>query len=216
MPFTPYHLGPALGLGLLLRKYLHAPTFMLANVIVDVEPFLVLVFGLRYPLHGYLHTFFAAFFLGLAVGYAGFLLESFLHPIFKVFLLEVGDRLNLRSFLFAGVLGTLLHVLLDSPLYDDIRPFYPLTANPLYNPALSSEVYGVCVWMGIFGMIFYACLLSLSACKKALCGRQSTEGGLFIFFLVSCINHIYRRRSTCSMFSAEFYRTCCGIMFCYG
>ena len=47
--------------------------------------------------------------------------------------------------MFAGVLGTLLHVLLDSPLYDDIRPFYPLTANPLYNPALSSEVYGVCL-----------------------------------------------------------------------
>lgn len=45
MPFTLYHLGPSLGLGLPLRKYVHAPTFILANVIVDVEPFLVLVWS---------------------------------------------------------------------------------------------------------------------------------------------------------------------------
>jgi len=51
MPFTPFHLGPALGLGLPLRRYVYVPTFILANVIVDVEPFLVLFLGLRYPLH---------------------------------------------------------------------------------------------------------------------------------------------------------------------
>lgn len=166
MPFTPYHLGPALGLGLPLRKYMHLPTFILANVIVDVEPFLVFVYGLRYPLHGYLHTFFLAFFVGLAIGYTMFLLERLLHPIYKVFLLEPDDRLRLRSFMVAGVLGTMLHVLLDSPLYDDIHPFYPLTINPLYNPTLSAEVYGICVWMGIFGIIYYAGLLIFLAYKK--------------------------------------------------
>ena len=164
MPFTPYHLGPALVLGLLLRKYVHAPTFISANVIVDVEPFLVLFFGLRYPLHGYLHTFFLAFFVGLALGYAMFLLERFLHPIYKAFLLEADNNLNLKSFMFAGTLGVMLHVLLDSPLYKDIRPFYPLTINPLYNPTLSLEVYSV--WMGILGIVYYVGLLVFLAYKK--------------------------------------------------
>ena len=161
MPFTPFHFGPALVLGLPFRKYIHAPTFVVANVIVDVEPFLVLFLGLRYPLHGYLHTFFLAFLLGLALGYAMFLLERVLHPLYKVFLLEA-DNLKLKSFMVAGVLGTMAHVLLDSPLYGDIRPFYPLTVNPLLNPALTVEVYSLCVWMGILGITYYVGLLAFS------------------------------------------------------
>ena len=42
MPFTPFHLGPALGFGLPLRNYLHVPTFLVASILVDVEPFVVL------------------------------------------------------------------------------------------------------------------------------------------------------------------------------
>ena len=167
MPFTPFHFGPALGLGLPLRKYVHAPTFILASVIVDVEPFLVLFLGLRYPLHGYLHTFFLAFFVGLVLGYTMFLLEKFFHPLYQMFLLEPSDKLNLKSFMFAGALGTILHVLLDSPLYSDIRPFYPLETNPMYNPTLSLEVYSICVYMGIFGLIYYVGLVAFLVYRRA-------------------------------------------------
>lgn len=57
MPFTPYHLGPALFFGLLLFRYIHFPAFLIANVIIDIEPFLVLFFNLDYPLHGFFHSF---------------------------------------------------------------------------------------------------------------------------------------------------------------
>lgn len=166
MPFTPFHLGPALGFGLPLRKYVHAPTFMLANVILDVEPFLVLFGGLSYPLHGYLHTFFLAFFVGLALGYVMFFLEKILHPLYKMLLLESENKLSLKSFFAAGVLGTTFHVLLDSPLYGEMRPFFPFTINPLYDPASSLEIYSFCVWMGILGIIMYAVLLAFLAYKK--------------------------------------------------
>jgi hypothetical protein len=166
LPFTPFHLGPALGFGLPLRKYVHVPTFLLANVVVDVEPFLVIIFGLKYPLHGYLHTFLLASFLGLALGFVMFLLEKFLHTLFKIFLLEGDQMLSLRSFLAPGVLGTLFHVLLDAPLYSDIQPFYPLTINPLYNPSLTSGVYSFCVWIGILGIVLYGGLLIFSAYNR--------------------------------------------------
>lgn len=179
MPFTPFHFGPALGFGLPLRKYIHAPTFILANVILDVEPFIVLFYGLEYPLHGYLHTFLLAFFVGFVLSYSMFLLERLMHPIYKAFLLESSGTLSVKSFTVAGVLGTMLHVLLDSPLYDDIRPFYPLTMNPLYNPTLSLQVYSFCVWMAILGIIFYVALLTISAYRKSRahqCARvTSTE-----------------------------------------
>jgi membrane-bound metal-dependent hydrolase YbcI (DUF457 family) len=166
MPFTPFHFGPALGFGLPLKKYVHTPTFILANVILDVEPFLVLFYGLNYPLHGYLHTFLLAFFVGLALGYAMFLLEKIFHPLYKLSLLESDNTLSLKSFLAAGVLGTALHVLLDSPLYGEMRPFYPLTTNPLYNPVSSLEIYSLCVWIGIFGIAYYVALLVFLAYKK--------------------------------------------------
>jgi len=166
MPFTPFHLGPALGFGLPLRKYLHLPTFIVANVIVDVEPFLVLVLGLRYPLHGYLHTYVTAFFLGIVLGAAMLLLEPYFSPLYKLLLLEADNRLEWISFVLAGVIGIMLHVTLDSPLYSDIRPLYPLTANPFFRPDIESQVYSFCIWMGLIGILFYAGLLIVSAYRK--------------------------------------------------
>jgi len=159
MPFTPFHLGPAFAVGLPFRKYLHAPTFILANVILDVEPFLVLLLGLRYPLHGYFHTFLLALFVGLGLGYTMFLLEKFLHRFYRGLLLEPNGKLGLKSFMVAGVLGTTIHTLLDAPLYSEMQPFYPLTVNPLYNPSLSPTIHNICVWLGIIAIIYYIYLL---------------------------------------------------------
>jgi hypothetical protein len=182
MPFTPFHLGPALGFGLPLRKYLHVPTFLVASILVDVEPFLVLSLGLDYPLHGYLHTFIVAFILGLALGYAMFLSEGISRSLYKTFLLESNATPKLESFIVAGVLGTMLHVLLDSPLYDDIRPFYPLLANPMYHLALSSEVYGFCMWAGILGTVFYLGLLLVSVYRGLGKKRHGTYPSLDAVF----------------------------------
>ena len=166
MPFTPFHLGPALAFWLPLRKKIHAPTFLVANVIVDVEPFLALFLSLRYPLHGYLHTFISAFFLGLVLGYVMFILEGILYPLYKMLQIENDRTSSLRSFMASGVSGTMLHVLLDSPLYSDIRPFYPIMTNPLYNPAMSLAVYSFCIWTGLFGLVFYLCTLASTVYDK--------------------------------------------------
>jgi hypothetical protein len=172
MPFTPYHFGPALVLALPLRKYLHAPTFIIASVILDIEPFLVLALGLNYPLHGYSHTLILALVLGALVGYVMFRLEGSFVSLYKLLLLETDGKFGLGSFIAVGALGTVIHVLLDSPLYDDILPFYPLAVNPFYNPALSPEIYSICVWMGAIGLIYYGALVGLSVYKK---GRFETS-----------------------------------------
>jgi hypothetical protein len=163
MPFTPYHLGPALALGLPFRKRMHAPTFIIANVILDVEPLLVLLLGLDYPLHGYAHTFLMPILLGCILGYAMFLLEGLLRPLHMALLLESSQDLNLRSFLMAGISGTMLHVLMDSPLYPDIRPFFPSMMNPLFYPSLTSAVYDISFWMGILSLMYYVFLVIKSA-----------------------------------------------------
>jgi membrane-bound metal-dependent hydrolase YbcI (DUF457 family) len=159
LPFTPYHFGPALCLGIPLRKYIHLPTLILANVVLDIEPMLVLFFGLDYPLHGYLHTLVAALGVGIGLGFVMFLLEKPLNPVYTRLLLEPKVELNKSQFIVAGILGTMLHVLFDAPLYWEIKPFYPLTLNPLYGLLTLSEVYFLCFWMVVLGIIFYSILL---------------------------------------------------------
>ena len=56
------------------------------------------------------------------------LLENFLKPLYISLHLE--SDTTMKSYITAGVLGTTLHVLLDTPLYYDIKPFYPVMINP--------------------------------------------------------------------------------------
>lgn len=166
MPFTPFHLGPALCLGIPLRRFIHAPTFILANVALDVEPLLVMVLGLNYPLHGYFHTFLAAIGIGAILGLTMLFLERPLQPFYRTLLLETETPPKRLQFAAGGILGTVLHVMFDAPLYADIRPFYPLTANPLFGAVSSLEVYLLCFWMGILGAAFYSLILIAKALKK--------------------------------------------------
>lgn len=56
MPFTPFHFGPGLLIGLVF-SFIDFPTFLIASLIVDIEPFLVLFFNFNYSLHGFFHSF---------------------------------------------------------------------------------------------------------------------------------------------------------------
>ena len=133
MPFTPFHLGPGLLFGLLL-SYVDFPTFLVASVIVDIEPFLVLTSNLNYPLHGFLHSFMGGTLLALILAPAMSKIRSILSPLMSFFKLE--KKLSFRSVLSAALLGVYLHILLDSPLYSDIRPFYPFDFNPFLSNSM--------------------------------------------------------------------------------
>jgi len=134
---------------------LHVPTLLVASVAVDIEPFLVLALGLDYPLHGYLHTLLAAVPYGLLLGRVMAGLEGALAPLHRALLLEESAPTGRRLFLLAGVAGTVSHVLLDSPLYLDIRPLYPLSVNPLFAPSLTFEIYAFCAMCFAAGALLY-------------------------------------------------------------
>lgn len=154
MPFTPFHLGPAFALGLPLRRRIHFFTFVLTNVIVDVEPFLVLVLGLSYPLHGFLHTFLLGEIFCLLVSLLMFKLESFLISFYRLILPQY-ESPKLKCYLASGLIGGFLHILLDSPMYSEMMPLFPLKINPLYNPTLTKPIYTICTLLGLIGIAYY-------------------------------------------------------------
>jgi membrane-bound metal-dependent hydrolase YbcI (DUF457 family) len=93
-------------------------------------------------------------------------MEKPFYPIYKALYLAKGKTLNLHPFILTGISGTILHVMLDAPLYNDILPFYPLTTNPLYDPSLTSTIYNLCLLSGVIGVAYYLIIMIYNIAKK--------------------------------------------------
>jgi membrane-bound metal-dependent hydrolase YbcI (DUF457 family) len=161
MPLTPFHLGPGLLIGLLLLNWIDFPTFVVASVIVDVEPILVLAFHLAFPLHGFFHSFLGgtlvAFLLAAVMSRA----RASLSPLLSFFKLE--HKSSFKAILIASLSGIYIHILLDSRMHRDIRPFFPLDFNPILSssalPGLG--VYMLCFWCFVGAAVIYVIRLFL-------------------------------------------------------
>lgn len=150
MPFTTYHLGSALLIGYVLRKKVCWAALLICSVfVVDVEPIAVVVTRTGDDLHGYAHTFVASLALGALVGFVLYFARGYV----KLLLSDLGlcnycD--SLRSYVLGGIVGWFIHVLMDAPIYHDIKPFRPYSENIMYIPQYSGELYA------LYGLIFYA------------------------------------------------------------
>jgi len=156
VPFTPFHLGPGLLFGLLIFSYVDLPTFLVASLVIDIEPFLVLSLNLHYPVHGYLHTFLGGTIVAFLLAFAMSRLRGTLSPLMSFLKLE--QKTSFKSVLLASVFAIYLHILLDSPLYSDIRPFYPIESNPLLGNGtfVGFEIYTFCILSFFEGAVVYA------------------------------------------------------------
>lgn len=142
MPFTPFHFGPAACLSLPLKRRMDVPVFILANVVIDIEPLAVMAFGLDYPLHCYAHTLVFGGLLGAAFGVAVFPSRTYLSRLMEMVSLPYLPSLS--GMALSGASGAWFHILLDSPLYADMRPLYPFAHNPAYGLVGGSAVYAFC------------------------------------------------------------------------
>ena len=153
MPFTPFHFGPHACVSLPFYRYLDIPIFLGANVAIDIEPLLVMTFNLDYPLHGYCHTLLIGGLVGLLFATAAYPLRRLIRRAMSLLRLPYAPTYTKMA--LSGVLGAWLHVLFDAPLYYDIRPFYPLQANPLYQVVSLSTVYTICAACSVPALLLY-------------------------------------------------------------
>ena len=124
---------------------------------MDVEPLVILALGLHradslgLPLHGPLHSFLGGTLVALLLAFAMKRMVGFTAPLMGIIGLE--QRPGPRSVHAAALSGVYLHILLDSRLYTDIRPFYPLSYNPfLDGMSAAFEIWWFCVVTGLLGM----------------------------------------------------------------
>lgn len=162
MPITPLHLFPASAVYFLFYRRIHGIAFILASVLMDIEPVLYLVSGFpqgSFPL--------------LLGGYVPMSFHWFTHNPFAIFLivaplitilaksLELAKPLWLQTFLDAewinyswkltylpAVLGCFIHLGWDSTMYSDVNFGFPFTR--VSNPLRSSQS---AIWIGILSLI---------------------------------------------------------------
>ena len=153
MPFTPFHLGPASSLGLAFNRFLNLTALVIAGIIIDIEPFAVLFFNLNYPLHGFFHSFLGSSIVAVVMA---FLITGFSKSIKQITaFIRIKQNFSKRAIWLASFSGAYLHILLDAPLYTDIKPFYPLGGNPLYGLIGASSIYLLCAILLLSGVFFY-------------------------------------------------------------
>jgi len=162
MPITPYHFGPSGFFGLLFKRWLDLPIFVLANVVVDLEVATVVLLQLGRPLHRYAHTLLG----GAVVGIVWGLLALPLRPLFArwMHLLHLPYQTSLAKAVVSGILGVWLHVVIDATYNRDVRltwPTNPLDLWSITSGYLSeSRVEDLCVLFFPATVILYLILMA--------------------------------------------------------
>jgi membrane-bound metal-dependent hydrolase YbcI (DUF457 family) len=87
-------------------------------------------------------------------------LSGFVYPFRKylntiVSFFGLHQSSSFRHIIGASFVGTFSHVFLDSLLYPEMNPFYPVFGNPFVGLFSFEAVYNFCVFVGLIGFGFY-------------------------------------------------------------
>lgn len=156
MPFTPIHMGPGILIKALLQGSFSLMVFGWAQIIMDIQPLIVLITGEGH-LHGVSHTYVGASLLAIFSALSGKYLSEF-----GLLILGVSKKSNPIKIAWwvvfvSAFIGTYSHVVLDSIMHSDVEPFYPITLhNSLYSIITIDQLHKLCLYSGIVGAgIFY-------------------------------------------------------------
>ncbi len=154
MPFTPFHFGPSFLIGILFVGNVNMASILLASVAMDIEP-IYCISSSSCPLHGFLHTYVGATVLSLAgVSAAIYFARKQLTGVSDA--LGVRQDYSLKSIIIGALIGGWSHVFLDSFLYPDLLPLWPvLPTNPFVGILDSQATYLITIIGFIAGAAAY-------------------------------------------------------------
>jgi hypothetical protein len=160
MPFTPFHFGLGAAAKPLLGRRFSFTVFAFSQVLIDLEPGVRMLLD-REPLHPHLHTYLGATFVALVSGSLG-------RPVCEWALRAWNRKLSPAQARWlaletsipplaawsAAFIGAYSHVVLDSIMHADLRPWAPFAAgNGLLGLLSIPDLQMLCVVLGIAGVI---------------------------------------------------------------
>jgi len=155
MPFTPFHFGPGAVIHAVAPRRVSFIAFVAANVLIDVEPAYYMLVG-QDPLHRFFHTYVGASVVAVATVLL-FLLARKLAPSVPSPNLLRWKELSLGQVIAGAVVGGYSHIVLDSVMHADIRPWAPFSqANSLYLLASIDALQDFCIGAGAAALVILA------------------------------------------------------------
>ena len=149
MPVTPYHFGPSGFLGLVFRKYIDLPVFLIANIVVDLE----VLYWQQWPVHRAVHTLLTGAVAGIIWGLAAYPLRNIFAKLMQK--IHLPYETSLAKMIVSGVLGIWLHIIIDAPYNWDIHLFWPSKITPLYGLISKSHMQIVCIGFWVLAIVAY-------------------------------------------------------------
>jgi len=150
LPLTPYHVGPGVLIKALLRGSFSLMVFVWAQILIDLQPLVVLTTG-RGQLHGFSHTYLGATLIGVGAALSGKYAVQWI-----VRFTGGAQRVSWAVAFLSALIGTYSHVALDSLVYSDVSPFQPFAAvNPFLGVASLRSARLACVLCGLAGLVLY-------------------------------------------------------------
>ena len=159
MPFTPFHFGPGVAIKAVIPAHFSLSVFCFAQVVVDAEVLVHMSRG-ETRLHQHLHTYAGALgvaAISLAVGWP--LCQRLLRwwcaqanmPLREIYSLSA--VITPIQAITGALLGSLTHVVLDSIMHADLRPWAPFNkSNVLYEIVHPGSLHLACVLLGVLGL----------------------------------------------------------------
>ena len=154
MPFTPLHMGPGILIKSLLQSSFSLMVFGWAQIIMDIQPLVVLLTGEGH-LHGFSHTYVGASLLAVFSAFTGKYLSEFGLLILGI---SRNNPIKIRWVVvfISAFIGTFSHVFLDSIMHADVQPFYPISSKNNLLGVLSVEaIHKLCLYTGLVGAGIY-------------------------------------------------------------
>ena len=166
MPITPLHFGPAAAAKAVTPKYFSFAVFGFTQLVIDMEPAYYMAQGL-WPIHRFFHTYLGATLVAVFAVVVG-------KPIFELLIRWWNRRLSSRQRDWLGIqegipmtaavsgalFGAYSHVLLDSVMHPDLRPFAPWSnTNGLLHVISNGQLNLLCAGLGVIGGILFLLML---------------------------------------------------------
>ena len=178
MPITPLHFGPAAAAKAVTPKYFSFAVFGFTQLVIDMEPAYYMAQGL-WPIHRFFHTYLGVTLVALFAVVVG-------KPISELLIRWWNRRLSSRQRDWLGIqegipmtaavsgalFGAYSHVLLDSVMHTDLRPFAPWSnSNGLLHLISNGQLNLLCAGLGVIGGILF---LSMLLRRKRFADRTSS------------------------------------------
>ena len=163
MPFTPFHMGPALAIKAFGGERFSLVVFGLSQIAMDLEPLVRIVRGDRI-VHGVTHTYLGATVIG---GLGVLLFKPLTEGLLRLWnvcvdrpwtrTLRVPDRVSWTTAIVTALLGTYSHILLDGVMHRDMQPWWPLAeGNASLGLCTTSTLHAACILTGFAGLLALA------------------------------------------------------------